>query len=107
MALTYITHVPDFASGTGTGPGYKRGAMTRPCVFRVVRVSGTIRKAEEEAIRRGRKEVARARGVVEDGVVLGVVGDDNNNKPLGVGIGGDDGNVMDVDDEEEDDVDED
>lgn len=92
MALTYLTHVPDFASAPGTGLGYKRGVMTRPCVFRVVRVSGTIRKAEEEAIRRGRREVVRARGVVEDGVVLGVVGDK---------AGGDDGNVMDVDEDED------
>lgn len=44
--------------------------MNRPCVFRVIRVSGTMRKAEEEAIRRGRREIARVRGVKE-GVVLG------------------------------------
>ncbi|TVY43438.1 Ribonuclease P/MRP protein subunit [Lachnellula occidentalis] len=31
------------------------------CVFRVVRVSGTIRKAEEEAIRRAKEIVVRAR----------------------------------------------
>lgn len=30
------------------------------CVFRVVRVSGTIRKAEEEAIRRAREMITRA-----------------------------------------------
>ncbi|KAI0437377.1 Rpp14 family protein [Xylaria telfairii] len=34
----------------------------KPCVFRVVRVSGTIRKAEEEAIRRARKLIFEAKG---------------------------------------------
>lgn len=33
----------------------------KKCVFRVVRVSGTIRKAEEEAIRRAKEIVVRAR----------------------------------------------
>ena len=32
-----------------------------PCVFQVVRVSGTIKKAEEEAIRRARAAARRAR----------------------------------------------
>jgi ribonuclease P/MRP protein subunit POP5 len=35
----------------------------RPCVVQVVRVSGTIKKAEEEAIRRARIVIARARRV--------------------------------------------
>ncbi|PQE10294.1 Rpp14 family protein [Rutstroemia sp. NJR-2017a WRK4] len=33
----------------------------KKCVFRVVRVSGTIRKAEEEAIRRARETILKAR----------------------------------------------
>jgi ribonuclease P/MRP protein subunit POP5 len=33
----------------------------RMCVFRVVRVSGTIRKAEEEAIRNAREMILRAK----------------------------------------------
>lgn len=33
----------------------------RNCVFRVVRVSGTIRKAEEEAIRSAREMILRAK----------------------------------------------
>lgn len=41
-ALTLIDRVP-----TKNGPG-------SPCVFRVVRVSGTIKKVEEEAVRRAR-----------------------------------------------------
>ncbi|TVY65721.1 Ribonuclease P/MRP protein subunit POP5 [Lachnellula suecica] len=36
------------------------------CVFRVVRVSGTIRKAEEEAIRRAKELVVRARREMEE-----------------------------------------
>ena len=31
------------------------------CVIRVVRVSGTIRKAEEEAVRRARREIVRVK----------------------------------------------
>ncbi|GAW18598.1 hypothetical protein ANO14919_080760 [Xylariales sp. No.14919] len=34
----------------------------KPCVFRVVHISGTIRKAEEEAIRRARKLMFEAKG---------------------------------------------
>lgn len=82
-AVTYLSHVPDFTSqtqtpgtapsgGFGAGTGKRAGPLTRPCVFRVVKVSGTMRKAEEAAIRRGRREVARVRGV-EEGVVLGLV----------------------------------
>jgi len=37
------------------------------CVMRVVRVSGTIRKVEEEAIRRARATVLRARLQGEEG----------------------------------------
>ncbi|KAM3516286.1 hypothetical protein MY11210_000045 [Beauveria gryllotalpidicola] len=46
-ALTLMDHVP-----------VKDG---RPCMFRVVRVSGTIRKAEEEAIRQARALVLAAK----------------------------------------------
>lgn len=46
-ALTFLDHVPV------TGG--------RPCIFRVVRVSGTIRKAEEEAIRQARKLILHAK----------------------------------------------
>jgi len=33
----------------------------KSCVFRVVRVSGTIRKAEEEAVQRARQLILKAR----------------------------------------------
>lgn len=46
--------------------------LTRPCVFRVVRVSGTIRKAEEEAVRRARRDIVRLRGREEEGVLGGL-----------------------------------
>ncbi|RCI08382.1 hypothetical protein L249_8978 [Ophiocordyceps polyrhachis-furcata BCC 54312] len=46
-ALTVMDHVP-----------VKNG---RPCIFRVVRVSGTMRKVEEEAIRQARKLILTAK----------------------------------------------
>ncbi|KAJ9292735.1 hypothetical protein DTO271G3_8434 [Paecilomyces variotii] len=61
-ALTYLSSIP--ASNRRSGPG----SGARPCVFRVVRVSGTMRKAEEEAIRRARREVVRLRKGEEDSV---------------------------------------
>lgn len=47
--LTFMDRVP-----TKHGPG-------QPCIFRVVRVSGTIRKAEEEAIRQAKKLILAAK----------------------------------------------
>jgi hypothetical protein len=65
-----------------------------PCVFQVVRVSGTIRKSEEEAIRRAREQLRRARsgghGTAEGlDVIMG-------------GIEGDDGVIGHIDNEDED-----
>lgn len=70
-----MSHVPA-ADGPGPGPGQKRpnGGRERPCVFRVLRVSGTMRKAEEEAIRRARREIVRVRGLEEEGVLGDLVG---------------------------------
>lgn len=45
----------------------------RNAVFRVVRVSGTMRKAEEEAIRRARREIGRTRKE-NNGVLEGMFG---------------------------------
>ncbi|WPH04775.1 Hypothetical protein R9X50_00767000 [Acrodontium crateriforme] len=39
--------------------------VERRCVMRIVRVSGTMRKAEEEAIRRARVAIQRATGVAK------------------------------------------
>jgi ribonuclease P/MRP protein subunit POP5 len=46
-ALTYITHLPK--------------PVDMPVVIRVIRVSGTIRKAEEEVIRRSHHIIKRAK----------------------------------------------
>ncbi|KAI9789960.1 MAG: hypothetical protein M1833_002127 [Piccolia ochrophora] len=52
-------------------------AGRRPCVLRVVRTSGTIRKVEEEAVRRAREGVGRAvMGVGGGGALLGLSGGD-------------------------------
>ncbi|KAI3402222.1 hypothetical protein diail_151 [Diaporthe ilicicola] len=48
-ALTLMKHVP-----TKQGPGL-------PCIFQVVRVSGTIKKVEEEAIRRAKQLILAAK----------------------------------------------
>lgn len=66
-ALTYMSHVP--AQGSEAGQKLPNGGRERPCVFRVLRVSGTMKKAEEEAIRRARREIVRVRGVEEKGVL--------------------------------------
>jgi ribonuclease P/MRP protein subunit POP5 len=42
------------------------GRSGKKCVFRVVRVSGTIRKCEEEAIRRAKEMMIKARRELED-----------------------------------------
>ncbi|KAF9893266.1 hypothetical protein FE257_011696 [Aspergillus nanangensis] len=100
-ALTYMGHSPELSSGTGQ----KRSGnvpLTRSCVFRVVKVSGTMRKAEEEAIRRARREIVRLHGAEEIGVLEGLVGD------FGAGDDDDDDNevtpVDNVVDEEDEDV---
>ena len=64
-ALTFITGLPrstDKASASARGGNAtKAGWEERECVMRVVRVSGTIRKSEEEVIRRARGDIMRAR----------------------------------------------
>ncbi|KAJ5559095.1 hypothetical protein N7535_009040 [Penicillium sp. DV-2018c] len=71
-ALTYMSGVPE------PGPKRERAGTGRErgCVFRVLRVSGTMRKAEEEAIRRARREIVRVKEAEERGVLgeLGLVG---------------------------------
>lgn len=43
-------------------------------MFRVIRVSGTMRKAEEEAIRRARREIVRVKDAEEKGVLGDLIG---------------------------------
>lgn len=66
-ALTYMSHVP--STNGDTSQKRPNGGRERGCVFRVLRVSGTMKKAEEEAIRRARREIVRIRGVEERGVL--------------------------------------
>lgn len=79
-------------------------------MFRVVKVSGTMQKVEEEAIRRGRKEVARVRGVQEGVVLWGLGGlfDDDDDGGGGGGTaagagnpGGEDSEDVDMSDDED------
>ncbi|OKL57726.1 hypothetical protein UA08_07238 [Talaromyces atroroseus] len=102
-ALTYINSIPAPAPSASA----KKADTVRSAVFRVVRVSGTMRKAEEEAIRRARREIGRTkRGY--DGLE-GLFGRDAVSGDREKDDEDDDGAVfgMDVDDEEEDDEDED
>ncbi|KAB8263288.1 Rpp14/Pop5 family-domain-containing protein [Aspergillus pseudonomiae] len=71
-ALTYMSRVPEY--GDSNRSRRSDVPLTRPCVFRVIRISGTMRKAEEEAIRRARREIVRLRGAEEVGVLGGLVG---------------------------------
>lgn len=70
----------------------------RNAVFRVVRVSGTMRKAEEEAIRRARREIGRTRKE-NNGVLEGLFG----GRDSAVAVVDDDEAVfgMDIDDDDE------
>jgi ribonuclease P/MRP protein subunit POP5 len=52
-ALTFITELPAEKRGASNG---------EKCVFRVVRVSGTIKKVEEEAVRRARRMISSVQG---------------------------------------------
>ena len=71
-ALSFVTRLPK--------------PLDQPCVMQVVRVSGTIRKAEEEAIRRARLSIRRAQRAATsstitgtaNGVVLGARDDDDD-----------------------------
>ncbi|CEL09446.1 hypothetical protein ASPCAL12581 [Aspergillus calidoustus] len=102
-ALTFMSHVPDIRDN---GRSLKRGeqaSLTRPCVFRVVRVSGTIRKAEEEAVRRARREIVRLRAMAEVDVLSGLVGGlEKSGKREDLGGAYGDGEVdMDMDSEDD------
>ncbi|KAL8732499.1 MAG: hypothetical protein Q9166_002713 [cf. Caloplaca sp. 2 TL-2023] len=57
-ALTFMTHLPRLPDQD----------TLQPCVMQVVSVSGTIRKAEEEVIRRARATILKARGESLEGV---------------------------------------
>jgi ribonuclease P/MRP protein subunit POP5 len=57
------------------------------CVYRVIRVSGTIRKAEEEAIRRAREMILRAKRALGDqsaATLESILGKPKDNRPVAV-----------------------
>ena len=67
-ALTWITDI-------GRNGGYnKENDRLTACVFRVVRTSGTIRKAEEDVIRRAKEEILRAKRVDGGNYEAGLIG---------------------------------
>ncbi|EAW06742.1 Rpp14/Pop5 family protein [Aspergillus clavatus NRRL 1] len=103
-ALTFMSQVPDVgagAAGRRVTPGSGNINM-RSCVFRVVKVSGTMRKVEEEAIRRARRDIVRLKGADEVGVLEGLVGglDGQGSTVVAVAAGMGVEDVMDVMDED-------
>lgn len=109
-ALTYLNAIPAPTSSAAAAATKKSEMTMRNAVFRVVRVSGTMRKAEEEAIRRARREIGRTKreNVNNVGVLEGLFGGKDG---VGVAVSrvGDDEAVfgMDIDDDEEESDDED
>ncbi|RVX74175.1 hypothetical protein B0A52_02007 [Exophiala mesophila] len=100
-------------------PGSQRGGADVACVVQVVRVSGTIRKSEEELVRRARRDIVRAKmegwdttgeevdidGKLLKGVTVGTATRGQQGRmALASNITGSDG-IEDLPDEEEDDED--
>ena len=120
-ALSFLSMIPGERGGaTGRGGGgagqQRRRGEEVPCVVRVVRVSGTIRKSEEELLRRARREIVRAKvegkgGEDEadaDDVVLakfaGEKGKQSNGSRSRInGLDGVEESIFDLDDEDEED----
>lgn len=57
-----MTHLPKFS----------KQAQARPCVVQVMRVSGTIKKSEEEAIQRARAAILKAKREAVDSATEGL-----------------------------------
>lgn len=70
------------SSGLGSAPG---SGSSRPWVFRIARVSGTMRKAEEEAIRRARRAIVRMKQESEEVAWKGWFGAAGGGSKGGVG----------------------
>ena len=115
--LSFLTEIPKERGGgrmgRGGGGGSGGGAEEVPCVISVVRVSGTIKKSEEELLKRARREVVRAKMEGRDGEreeVLGIFASEKGGaqkKRLTPTIlmAGDEEGIMDLDDEEDEDLD--
>jgi ribonuclease P/MRP protein subunit POP5 len=86
-ALTFTTKLPN--------------PVNEPCIIQVVRVSGTIKKAEEEAIRRARLSIVRARRAAEGKVGIADTLSEDEDDGLGLAGGIEDKDGMDeVDDDD-------
>ncbi|KAL8801595.1 MAG: hypothetical protein Q9223_006932 [Gallowayella weberi] len=106
-ALTFMTHLPRLPDQD----------KLQPCVMQVVRVSGTIRKAEEEVIRRARAAILKAKREDQEAdpygldAILGPANERTSSKRHGKDvdppIGIEDEDEGEDDDEDSDDVDED
>ena len=68
-SLTWMTSL---GKGGGTKTDGERQGEGGQCVIRVVRVCGTIRKAEEEVVRRAREAIGRVKEGGELGLGLGL-----------------------------------
>ncbi|SMQ53763.1 unnamed protein product [Zymoseptoria tritici ST99CH_3D7] len=88
-ALTFTTKLPN--------------PVNESCVIQVVRVSGTIKKAEEEAIRRARLSIVRARRAAEGktGIADSLSEDEFDELGMAGGIEDRDGNDEEDDDEDD------
>lgn len=92
-----------------TLPGPQRGSAPIRCVTRVVRVSGTIRKSEEEVLRRARRDIVRAKREGredEEGenVLEGILDQNNGKRPAqlaGLGAQEEAEGIIDFDDEDD------
>ena len=73
-ALAFITQVPN----AGRAPKW--------CVMRVVRVSGTVKKVEEEAIKRARMAIFKAKGKSGVDELTAMIGKGVDESGLGGGI---------------------
>jgi ribonuclease P/MRP protein subunit POP5 len=62
-ALTFVMELP----------GMRKGASGERCMLRVVRVSGTIKKVEEEVVRRARRMISSVQGGDESAGTLQTV----------------------------------
>ncbi|KAF5005467.1 hypothetical protein FDECE_8086 [Fusarium decemcellulare] len=69
----------------------------RPCIFRVVRVSGTIRKAEEEAIRQAKRLILAAKEDTNSQSALAFAPQSKDDKVIDVTDSSSDEDMDDVD----------
>ena len=79
-------------------------------MIRVVRVSGTIRKSEEELLRRARREVVRAktqgRSTGEEHDVLGMFAEPGRQRTPTMSLAREGEGIIDLDNDEDEDMDE-